>query len=342
MSQIKKKYFIIKRTDQLEESQKISSIYNLSKLKKINKFIEKSDFRKGNEIILHSIKKMILSTNLYSKWKVNATYYLLFLIHFCFIISATFSFMKEKEIIIKEKKKISQFILRLFILHSLLIPFWFLFNNGISKTSKKIQKIIFNLGKYILNYDSLNNIFFNFELLEDLSLKVIKKEKYEIKNEENIFYYAIVVNVDYFETEDILYKSLIPNSDLSIIINLYNFINLELNNRFDFFFKKLLIPSFITLISFYYLSKDTSYHSYKCLLITFILLLLVFILEIDYNKISLKKFNDYIDNFNNDYYNSGKFIFRFKTLLIIFSLSSKGKMYSLEILKNKINKILNS
>ena len=85
---------------------------------------------------------------------------------------------------------------------------------------KKIQKIIFNLGKYILNYDSLNNIFFNFELLEDLSLKVIKKEKYEIKNEENIFYYAIVVNVDYFETEDILYKSLIPNSDLSTILNL--------------------------------------------------------------------------------------------------------------------------
>ncbi len=41
MSQIKKKYFIIKRTDQLEESQKISSIYNLSKLKKINKFLEK-------------------------------------------------------------------------------------------------------------------------------------------------------------------------------------------------------------------------------------------------------------------------------------------------------------
>ncbi len=29
----------------------------------------------------------------------------------------------------------------------------------------------------------------------------------------NIFYYAIVVNVVYFETEDILYKSLIPNSD---------------------------------------------------------------------------------------------------------------------------------
>ena len=129
---------------------------------------------------------------------------------------------------------------------------------------------------------------------------------------------------------------------MSIIVNLYNFINLELNNRFDFFFKKLVIPSFITLISFYYLSKDTSYHSFKCLLITFILLLLVFILEIDYNKISLKKFNDYIDNINNDYYNSGKFIFRFKKLLIIFSLSSKGKMYSLEILKNKINKILNS
>jgi hypothetical protein len=78
-----------------------------------------------------------------------------------------------------------------------------------------------------------------------------------------------------------------------ILINLYNFINLELNNRFDFFLK-LFIPSFITLISFYYLSIVTSYHLIKCLLITFILLLLVYILEIDYNEIYLKKFNNYI------------------------------------------------
>ena len=60
------------------------------------------------------------------------------------------------------------------------------------------------------------------------------------------------------------------------------------------FFFKLFIPSFITLISFYYLSIVTSYHLIKCLLITFILLLLVYILEIGYNEIYLKKFNNYI------------------------------------------------
>ena len=104
-----------------------------------------------------------------------------------FYFSNIFFYERKRNNNKRKVKNISIFILRLFILHSLLIPFWFSFNNGISKTSKKIQKIIFNLRKYILNYDSLNTIFFNFELLEDLSLKVIKKEKYEIKNEENIF-----------------------------------------------------------------------------------------------------------------------------------------------------------
>lgn len=342
MSQKKKKYLIIQRTDQLEESPKISSIYNLSSLKKIKKLIGTKEFNQAKEIILYSIKKMILSINLYSKWKANATYYFLFFIHFCFIISATLSFLKDKEFILKEKKKVSQFILRLLILHFLLIPFWILFNNGISKTSIKIQNMMINLGKYILKYDSLNNQFFNFELLNDLSLKVMKKENYEIKKEESIFSYAIAVNADFFDAEDIIYKSLIPNSDFSIIMNIYNFINSELNNRFDIFLKQLVIPSFITLISFYYLSRETTYHSIKCLFITFILLILVFFLEGDYNKISLKKLNNYIDNYNNDYFNTGKYVYRFKTLLIIFSLSTKGKMYSLQKLKSKIKKILNN
>ena len=344
MSNIKKEFVII-RTDQYEESPKISSIYNLSILNKIKESKGNKQLKEEKkEIILYTIKKMILSTNLYSKWKANTTQYLIIFLHFFFFVSELFSFIKDKNFIIKEKNKIFIFIIKSLILHSMLIPFWILFYNGISNLSDKIQRIMMNLGKYILKYDSINNKYYNFELLNDLSLKVKTKEKYEIniENEENIFSYIIAVNADYFEVDDILYKSLIPNSDFAIIINIYTFINHELNTRFEFFLKKLVIPSFITIVSFYYLSRDTPYHSIKCLFIILILLILVFILEGNYRDIYLKKFENYIDNYNMNYYTNGKFIFKYKTLLIIFTLNSMGKLLSLDKLKNKIQKIINN
>ena len=274
MSLKKKEEFIIRRTDQLEESPKISLIYNLSKLKEIKELKgNKSINQEKKEIIFSTIKKLILSINLYSKWKTNTTQYLLIFIHFSFIISGLCSFVKNKEDFIKKNKKISKFILKLIILHLMLIPLWIIFYNKVSNISNQIQRIMLNLGKYILKYDSMNNKYFNFELLSDYSLKVISKDNYKIKKDECIFLYAISFNIDFFEAEDILYKSLIPNSDFAIINNIYTFMNQELNTRFEFFLNKLIIPSFISIISFYYLSKDTPYYVIKC---TFVFLILLF------------------------------------------------------------------
>ncbi len=166
MSLKKKEEFIIRRTDQLEESPKISLIYNLSILKEIKELKgNKSINKEKKEIIFSTIKKLILSINLYSKWKTNTTQYLLIFIHFSFIISGLCSFVKNKEDFIKKNKKISKFILKLIILHLLLIPLWIIFYNKVSNISNKIQRIMLNLGKYILKYDSMNNKYFNFELL---------------------------------------------------------------------------------------------------------------------------------------------------------------------------------
>ena len=106
MSLKKKEEFIIRRTDQLEESPKISLIYNLSKLKEIKELKgNKSINQEKKEIIFSTIKKLILSINLYSKWKTNTTQYLLIFIHFSFIISGLCSFVKNKEDFIKKIKK---------------------------------------------------------------------------------------------------------------------------------------------------------------------------------------------------------------------------------------------
>ena len=341
MSLKKKEEFIIRRTDQLEESPKISLIYNLSKLKEIKELKgNKSINQEKKEIIFSTIKKLILSINLYSKWKTNTTQYLLIFIHFSFIISGLCSFVKNKEDFIKKNKKISKFILKLIILHLMLIPLWIIFYNKVSNISNKIQRIMLNLGKYILKYDSMNNKYFNFELLSDYSLKVISKDNYKIKKDECIFLYAISFNIDFFEAEDILYKSLIPNSDFAIINNIYTFMNQELNTRFEFFLNKLIIPSFISIISFYYLSKDTPYYVIKCTFVFLILLIFVILLENDYKKEYLEKFENYLKNYNQNYYIHGKYIYKYKSLLIIFTLNTIGKIFALDKIKRGIQKIL--
>ena len=65
-------------------------------------------------------------------------------------------------------------------------------------------------------------------------------------------------------------------------------------------------------------------------------------MEGNYKEIYVKKFENYIDNYNLNNYMNGKFIFRYKTLLIIFTLNSRGKLLSLDKLKNKIQKIINN
>ena len=61
------------------------------------------------------------------------------------------------------------------------------------------------------------------------------------------------------------------------------------------------------------------------------------------NDIFKEEFNKYINNYNKTLKNENKFIYIYKTLIIIFTLNEKGKKIDNKTIKQIINKfIINS
>jgi hypothetical protein len=223
---------------------------------------------------------------------------------------------------------------------------YFFFKN--CNNSNKIQKIMLNLSKLIIidaNNDLNSNLEFN--LLDNLSILIRKKTKKNLiqnndfLDEYNIFNYFVLHNLDI--TDKIENKKIIPKNDRVILENIYSFIRIKLYPRFNNDLKNIYIPSFSCIISFLINYKKRPFFNFYFIIFIILNIIVILILEMNDNDIFKEEFNKYINNYNKTLKNENKFIYIYKTLIIIFTLNEKGKKIDNKTIKQIINKfIINS
>ena len=329
--------FLIERTDYFQEPSDISSIYDLTNIPKESLTYDEK------EQLLYSIKKMILSTNLYSKWKSSAIKGLFILIHSSLFITGIITFIFKTKLF-QDEKQFRVFIAKITLLNILILPFWVFSHFYVFKWNDIIHNMIYNLGKFILENDSISNETFDYELnKENLSIKVTKKNKHNsirTLRYDNYIQYVININFD-FEIDNLMYKNLIPQEDLTILVDVYTFINKQLKDRLEKFVHGCLIPSTIISIMYIALAKENKYFYMIGVFMIFLFLLVVFIIQKSWKRIFKRQFQNYIDDINNSIIKKlGKFVFVYKNMVMIFTLNYKGRKLTKEKIVRYINKIL--
>ena len=157
--------------------------------------------------------------------------------------------------------------------------------------------MIYNLGKFILENDSISSETFDYELnKETLSIEVTRKNEKSIQNcrFDNYIQYVININFD-FEIDNLMYKNLIPQQDLTILVDVYTFINKQLKDRLEKFVHGCLIPCTVISIMYIALAKENKYFYMIGVFMIFLFLLFVFIIQKSLKNIFKRQFQNYID-----------------------------------------------
>lgn len=335
--------FLIERTEKFSESSDLFSVYDLSNLKKENLTYPE------REQLLYSIKKMILSTNLYSKWKSSTIKGLLIVIHFCLMSSGICAIIINKDMI-NEDIKMKMFLIKMFLINLIIIPFWIFSHFYFFKDSEIIQNVMYNLGSFILQNDSETNNFFQYNLQKDnFSICVTKKNcsqknkpeslKKKIIDKPNFINYVINVNFD-FEIDKLLFKNIIPQEDVNVMVDLDSFMSKELKYRFDKFVHECLVPSLLIGGMYILFGSKKNYFVAVGITLAFLLCFLIFLIQKQLKNKFKKKFKKYIDGLNDELEKKGKFVYVYKNLLMFFTLNEKGKNLSREKIIRYINSII--
>ena len=319
--------FLINRLDQDCESSQISKIYDIDSLKEI----------KEKKIVLSVIKKLILCTNFKSRWSLMNFKIILIILHlFSFLIATVYSFMKSEN-----SYNTSTILL---VETCLIAPFWIFGYFFYFDVLKKIQKLTLNIGEYIAFTETQRNSHYKFTIDEDLNLTIVPKKLVNptenfsnfLIGQSNInFDYVVSTNIE-ISTDFILYKKIIPPEDLAIITNIYTFINREAMNKMQNLFTEKVLPSAFLLIIF--LKYETTFSLKRWLIILGILILIIIVHEKTYSEYFRKRFNDFMEELNKDLLKKGKFAYRYRTTLLIFTLNSQTKNFTKEILDNYVRK----
>ena len=355
----RKDSFIIKRKEELNNSENFLNLYDL---KNINCDKEKFIITKNKMIIpneerikiIYILKKLILSSYDYFNCISFSTFHLIIILNLFFILKIIYKMYKED--IQKNKtedfykynslfKNIVKTLLSNIIFF--LMGNYFFFKN--CNNSNKIQKIIFNFSKLIIN-DANNDLNSNLEynLLDNLSILIRKKTKKNIiqsniffNEYNNLFNYFVLHNLDI--TDKIENKNIIPVDDRVILENIYSFIRIKLYPRFNNDLKNLYIPSFACIISFLINYKKRTFFNYYFIIFVILNIIVILIVEMNDNNIFKEEFKEYIKNYNKKLKSINKYIYTYKTLIIIFTLNENGKKIDNTIIKQLIDKyIINS
>ena len=351
-------FFIIKRKEELNNSENFLNLYDLNNIKydkeKLiitkNKMIIPNEERKK---LIFIIKKLLLSSYDYFNCISFSTIHLIIILNIFFILKIIYKIYKEDI----QKNKTEDFykyqslfknIVKTLLTNIIffLMGNYFFFKN--CNNSNKIQKIMLNLSKLIIidaNNDLNSNLEFN--LLDNLSILIRKKTKKNLiqnndfLDEYNIFNYFVLHNLDI--TDKIENKNIIPKNDRVILENIYSFIRIKLYPRFNNDLKNIYIPSFSCIISFLINYKKRPFFNFYFIIFITLNIIVILILEMNDNDIFKEEFNKYINNYNETLKNENKYIYIYKTLIIIFTLNEKGKKIDNKTIKQIINKfIINS
>lgn len=333
MSLVKKENsFLIERTDRLSESSDIYSVYNIKNLSLSNE--EKN-------VLFYTVKKMILSTNLYSKWKSSTIKGLLIVIHFCLFSSGICAVMINKELV-NGDVQLKFFLAKMFLINLVIIPFWIFSHFYVFKDSEIIQNVMYNLGRFILTTDSLTNKFFTYSLNKDnLSIKVTRKDPNAtfISKIDNYINYVINVNFD-FDMDKLLFKNIIPSEDVSVLFDIDSFMKKELKFRFDTFIHDCLVPSFLIGGMYIFFGKEKNYFFTLGIVLACLICFLIFLIQKRLKNEFKIKFEKYIDSINEELVSKGKYIYIYKNLIMLFTLNAKGRDLSRDKLVKYINTII--
>lgn len=328
--------FIIERTDKFTESSDLFSLYDLSH---VNSKLSVEE----REQLLYSVKKMILTTNLFSKWKSSTIKGLLLVVHFCLFSSGLCAVMVNKDVIFDDVK-LRFFLIKLCLINVIIIPFW-ISHFYIFKDSEIAQEVMYNLGNFILQCDSMTNKYFIYNLQRDnFAIRVTRKNKALasqklLGKKENFINYVINVNHD-FEFAKLVVKNIIPQEDVNLLMSIDTFMKKELKYRFDKLINECLVPSLLIAGIYVFFGKEKNHFLVMGFILAFFICLFIFFFQKQLKNQFQEKYKQYIDSVNDEMKNKGKYIFVFKNLLMIFTLNEKGRSLPRDKLIRYINNII--
>ena len=349
-NKIENKNFIIKRNDYNYEIKNLHKIYDI---KNIEELIKDLNERKNFFCL---IKKLILSTNFYSKYKMKSAFNLLFSLHIIIISTGFFSIIHDKKLI-DNKKKLFYFIFKLIFSNLSIIPCWYILYDTAFKNNKMTENKMFNLSKYLVNNfnnNNINNKFF-YNINEDFSLKITKKNynknNYNFKENNNnnniynlnIINYFITINLEQFSIENNIFsQKFIPKEDLNIVLDYKYFIKKELQNRAKIFLNNYFLPVIFSLFNLIFLNqKSNNFKDIIILLVMIVSFSLILKIEYNYKKEFKIKLKNIIKKHNLDLIQNGKFLFLSNNLIFLININELGKKYDILSLEKYINKLIN-
>lgn len=328
----------IDRLDIDVQAENNKQIYNLEILQKY-----KFNNKQKNEILI-AIKKAILCTNLSIRWKSIhiKTFLSLLNILSIFICSICVSFSDSGYTFQKIRKTI--------IINLCIVPIWIFSYIFYFKLSDELIKIQRNLGNYLLKVQSQFNNYYDCFLNKCFSLIITDKSLLTKINQEDkltpkininnvLISYAVCANIEP-SVEEITYNNYMSEMETQIIRDIINFAEKDINHKLSVLFKNSLIPAFLIGLHYYIKHKESAYFTYIFPIIVILLLIAIILIEGENIKIFRKKFAEFLEEYNSKLIESGKYVYRYKTLLIIMNLNSKGKKCSKEILERYIESII--
>ena len=324
------KHKTIQRKDLTKRSLTFNDIYDLS-ITKGNTIIE-------SEILLTTIKKMILCTDMnfiYSNKAMNQTFLMLHIILF-FIVT---TFINSIENLLQYWDTIV--IISLIVLIPVYIYNYF-FNIRFFPLIKSIQN---NIATHMLELESQTNPYFEYTLLDNFNFTAVTKRNSSFSNSnsnDKQYYCSYIVTVNISpEINKVIYNELIAESDKELIERVFRFINEELLKRLPVFARESIVPSFIMFVIFCIFGRHYSYFLVKCVFLIMTCVVIVMFTEMAFARNYKNVLEVFLSELNEEIIPEGKYVFRYRTLLFICNLNEKGKRCSERTLSIYFNKILN-
>ena len=325
------KYKTIQRKDLTKKSSTFNEIYDLS--------ITKGNTMLESEILLSTIKKMILCTDMnfiYSNKAMNQTLLMLHVILF-FIVT---TFINSVEALLRYWDSI--LIISLIILIPLYIYNYF-FHIRFFPLIKSIQN---NIATHVLELESQTNPFFDYALLDNFNFTAVTKRN-PVRNGESHasckqYYCSYIVTVNISpEINKVIYNELIADSDKELIERVFTFINRELLKRMPVFARENIFPSFIMFVIFCVFGRHYNYFIVKSVFLLVTCIVIMLFTEMAFARNYKTLLEAFLSELNEEIIPEGKYVFRYRTLLFICNLNEKGKRCSERTLNIYFNKILN-
>jgi hypothetical protein len=326
------KYKTIQRKDLTKKSLTFNDIYDLS--------ITKGNTQIETEIVLTTIKKMILCTDMnfiYSNKVMHQTFLMIHIILF-FIIT---TFINSLENLLQYWDSIV--IISLIILIPVYIYNYF-FNIRFFPLIKSIQN---NIATHILEVESQTNPYFDYTLLDNFSFTAVTKRNSALSSNNSSdrdkqYYCSYIVTVNISpEINKVIYNELIAECDKELIERVFKFINDELLKRLPVFARESIVPSFIMFVIFCIIGRHYSYFLVKCVFLIMTCIVIIMFTEMAFARNYKNTLEEFLSELNEEIIPEGKYVFRCRTLLFICNLNEKGKRCSERTLSIYFNKILN-